>query len=224
MRPNRSHLSSLGTVLVFSLFVLPQVAVAQNPRRLSDKDLETIMNNLKDDAKSFRPRFDSAIKKSTIRKTSQAKDAQNLASGFQKQTDALVNEFKKTKKGDSVPAMLSTADQIEKFMNDLKIDPQTTGWDKIRTDLNQVSSAFGIAPTAIPPVVTASGSQSNAISCVQAVGVDRAKKLVEECMLVSPATHPPCNGQNSCPLIIDEIKRGCSLLQQNLPSFCAEYK
>jgi hypothetical protein len=37
-------------------------------------------------------------------------------------------------------------------------------------------------------------------------------------------THPPCNGQNSCSLIIDEIKRGCGLLQQNIPTFCAEYK
>jgi hypothetical protein len=174
------------------------------------------MSNLKADAKAFRPRFDSAIKKSSIRKTSQAKDAMNLASTFEKQTSTALNEFKKTKKGDSVPAMLSTGGQIEKFMTDLKLDPQTTGWDKIRTDLNQVSNAFGIAPA------TASGDQNTA--CIQAVGAERSKKLVDECLQVSPATHPPCNSQNSCQLIIDEIKRSCSLLGQSKPGFCAEYK
>jgi hypothetical protein len=220
MRTKRNRSSFLGTVIAFSFLILTQVVAAQTQSRLNDKDLETLMNKLKDDAKAFRPRFDSAIKKSTIRKTSQAKDAQNLSSRFQQQIAALVNEFKKTKKVDSVPDVMSTAGQIEKFMTDLKIDPQTTGWEKIRTELNQLSSAFGVAPAA----ASVGGSQSDSIPCVQAVGADRAKKLVEECILVSPATHPPCNGQNSCSLIVDEIKRSCSLLQTNQPSFCAEYK
>ena len=223
MHSIRNTLSCFGAVIAFGILVITQVVVAQSttptPNRLSDKDLESVMNNLKADAKAFRPRFDSAIKKSSIRKTSQAKDAMSLASTFQQQTSTLLNEFKKTRKGDSVPAMLSTAGQIEKIMTDLKLDPQTTGWDKIRTDLNQVSNAFGIAP----PPAAAAGDQ-NTIPCVQAVGAERSKKLVEECLQVSPATHPPCNSQNSCQLIIDEIKRSCSLLGQSKPSFCAEYK
>lgn len=220
MHSHRNTLSSVGTVIAFSVLVFSHVVIAQSttptPNRLSDKDLETVMSNQKADAKAFRPRFDSAIKKSSIRKTSQAKDAMNLASTFEKQASSALNEFKKTKKGDSFPAMLTTASQIEKIMTDLKIDPQTTGWDKIRTDLNQVSNAFGIAPA------TASGDQNTA--CIQGVGAERSKKLVEECLQVSPATHPPCNSQNSCQLIIDEIKRSCSLLGQSKPSFCAEYK
>ena len=222
MQSNRNALTSFGTVIAFGFLVITQVVVAQSttptPNRLSDKDLESVMSNLKADAKAFRPRFDSAIKKSSIRKTSQAKDAMNLASTFEKQTSTALNEFKKTKKGDSVPAMLSTAGQIEKFMTDLKLDPQTTGWDKIRTDLNQVSNAFGIAPPAV------AAAAESTISCIQAVGAERSKKLVDECLQVSPATHPPCNSQNSCQLIIDEIKRSCSLLGQSKPSFCAEYK
>jgi hypothetical protein len=223
MQSNRNALTSFGTVIAFGFLVITQVVVAQSttptPNRLSDKDLESVMNNLKADAKAFRPRFDSVIKKSSIRKTSQAKDAMNLASMFEKQTSSALNEFKKTKKGDSVPAMLSTGGQIEKFMTDLKLDPQTTGWDKIRTDLNQVSNAYGIAP----PVAAAGGGDST-IPCIQAVGSEHSKKLVDECLQVSPATHPPCNSQNSCQLIIDEIKRSCSLLGQSKPSFCAEYK
>jgi hypothetical protein len=218
MRAHRNGLSPLGTAIILSFLALSQIVAAQAPNRLNDKDLEAVMNNLKGDAKAFRGRFDSAIKKSTIRKTSQAKDAQNLASSLQKQTETLLNEFKKSKKGDSVPAVLATASQIDKFMTDLKIDPQATGWDKIQADLKQVSGAFGVAMPA------AASAQSDGVPCIQAVGAERAKKLVDECMLVSPATHPPCNGQNACALITDEIKRGCAMLQQNVPSFCAEYK
>ena len=221
MHSHRNALTSFGTVIAFGFLGITQVVVAQSttptPNRLSDKDLESVMSNLKADAKAFRTRFDSAIKKSSIRKTSQAKDAMNMASTFEKQTSTALNEFKKTRKGDSVPAMLSTAGQIEKFITDLKLDPQTTGWDKVRTDLIQVSNAFGIAPPAV-------GGEDSTISCLQAVGAERSKKLVEECLQVSPATHPPCNSQNSCQLIIDEIKRSCSLLGQSKPSFCAQYK
>src|SRR5580693_8484769 len=100
MLANRS--SSFVTVIAFSVLVLTQLVVAQStsptPNRLSDKDLETVMSNLKADAKAFRPRFDSAINKSSIRKTSQAKDAMNLASTFEKQTSTVLNEFKKTKR------------------------------------------------------------------------------------------------------------------------------
>jgi hypothetical protein len=219
MHSHRNAFTSFGAVIAFGF--LTQLVVAQSttptPNRLSDKDLESVMSNLKADSKAFRPRFDSAIKKSSIRKTSQAKDAMNLASTFEKQTSTALNEFKKTRKGDSVPAMLSTAGQIKKFITDLKLDPQTTGWDKVRTDLIQVSNAFGIAPPAV-------GGGDSTISCLQAVGAERSKKLVEECLQVSPATHPPCNSQNSCQLITDEIKRSCSLLGQSKPSFCAEYK
>src|SRR5580692_1946216 len=221
MHSHRNAFTSFGAVIAFGF--LTQLVVAQSttptPNRLSDKDLESVMSNLKADSKAFRPRFDSAIKKSSIRKTSQAKDAMNLASTFEKQTSTVLNEFKKTRKGDSVPAMLSTASQIEKIMTDVKLDPRNTGWDKIRTDLNQVSNAFGIAP----PAAAASGDQ-NTIPCIQAVGAERSKKPVEERLQVSPATRPPCNIQNSCQLIIGEIKRSCSLLQNNQPSFCAEYK
>jgi len=102
MHSHRNTLSSVGTVIAFGFLILTQVVVAQSttpsPNRLSDKDLETVMSNLKADAKAFRPRFDSAIKKSSIRKTSQAKDAMNLASTFEKQTSSALNEFKKTKR------------------------------------------------------------------------------------------------------------------------------
>ena len=47
-------------------------------------------------------------------------------------------------------------------------------------------------------------------SCLSEVGEPAAKRLVERCIAVSPATHPPCNIENTCETIQGEIDRGCS--------------
>ena len=64
-------------------------------------------------------------------------------------------------------------------------------------------------------------------TCEEDVGLDLAAAYVEQCLEVSPATHPPCNVENSCELIQDELARGCALLASDspelVPDYCAEY-
>jgi hypothetical protein len=64
---------------------------------------------------------------------------------------------------------------------------------------------------------------ADARSCAVAMGDAKARVLVERCLRVSPATHPPCNVSNPCDLIIGEIARGCGLLEESKPDFCAAY-
>ena len=59
--------------------------------------------------------------------------------------------------------------------------------------------------------------------CRQSAGAQRAAEYVRQCRDVSPATHPPCNANNACTLIIAEIRRGCALLGADAPKFCAGY-
>lgn len=61
-------------------------------------------------------------------------------------------------------------------------------------------------------------------SCLQAVGAVRANELVRRCLKVSPATHPPCNTDNSCSMIRNEIRRGCALIGAQAPPFCEQYR
>jgi hypothetical protein len=203
---------------------MPTLMKAQG--RLSDKDLQNLMGNLKDDAKSFKSPYSSALKKSTIRKTSREKDAANLADRFQKETEAMHNHFKDKKTADNeLPLVQRTATQIDQVIRSLNLGPQTTSrWQKIQTELQQISSAFGVSyPTADNPRgVTPYGSDA---ACNQSVGQERANQMVQDCLAVSSATHPPCNAQNACSLIVDEIRRGCSQLEsRNAPAFCGEYR
>lgn len=79
--------------------------------------------------------------------------------------------------------------------------------------------AFSIAP-----IATASDAE---ISCRKELGKKVAAVYVQQCIEISPASHPPCNDQNACSLIMDEIKRGCEFAKNteggNLPEFCNEH-
>lgn len=114
--------------------------------RVSDRDVEALMKNLKEDSKSFRENFDAALKKSAIRHTSQEKDAKGLVASFEKQTDSMFSDFKKTKRGDvAVETTISSAQQIEKLIYNLQLDHKTISqWEKVRSELDRVSGAFGI--------------------------------------------------------------------------------
>jgi len=74
-------------------------------------------------------------------------------------------------------------------------------------------------------------------SCKSMAGPERSAGYVRQCLEVTPATHPPCNAQNPCELIIGEIARGCRLIREDLaahpewrrtvglrePAWCAAY-
>ncbi len=210
-------------VAVFNLFLLVSAqAFAQG--RVNDSDLQHMMRNLKEDAKSFQQPFESALKRSTLRKTSSEKSAKGLAATFERQTSSALDEFQHSHQaGPQTSAMISTARQLDPIVTGLQPPSGiTTPWSKITQELEQVAKALGQPPVfqAVTPVATSQGGTA----CRVAVGKERSTRLVSECLKVSPATHPPCNDQNSCVMIIDEIKRGCGMLGQDAPQFCLEYK
>lgn len=214
---------------IIGFFAVLQAPSAQAQTRVNDHDMEALMRNLRDDAKAFRPEFDSAIHKSTIRKTSQEKDAKDQVKTFAKQTEALLNRFKKNRNGQAeFSGVRNNAEQIDATVNSLNLGPRVNDrWQKIRTELHQIANAYGV------PERFQNRDRDRAMdrmgagdsgSCLQSAGAEKANQLVNECLQVSPATHPPCNTQNSCGMIIREIKRSCALIGQNAPDFCEQYR
>lgn len=164
------------------------------------------------------------MKQSSIRKTSQEKDARQLAERFSKETEGAWKQLKKTRNNNvGISEVAATAQQIDKLVNGLSLNGSTTtAWAKIQQELGQVEVAFGLQKSTLP--LASSTSAMGGSSCRLAVGDERAKRLVAECSQVSTATHTPCNAENSCVLITDEIKRSCALLGRNAPQYCLEYK
>jgi len=211
--------------LVFGLAILlAGLPGARAQGRLSDKDLQRLMQNLKDDAQPFRQSFAHAVEKSSIRKTSQEKDALALVDAFSKQAKATLETFKYGHEADeAVNELVHTAAEIDPLVYSLQLNQQTTSrWEKLRTELHSIAQAYGVQELYLAPQAAAAPSTTG--TCLDAVGIARSRQLVNECLLVSPSTHPPCNARNACSVIVDEIKRGCGLIGQGAPGFCSEYR
>jgi hypothetical protein len=210
--------------LGLGLGILLALSGAQAQGRLSDKDLQRLMLNLKDDAQPFRQSFAKALQKSSIRKTTREKDARGLVDTFAKQASEILDAFKHEHTAEEgVNELVHTAAQIDPMVYSLQLNAQTTTqWEKLRNELHQIAQAYGVQEPYLAPQVSA--AESTRGTCLNAVGIERSRQLVNECLQVSPSTHPPCNAQNACSLIVDEIKRGCGLMQQGAPGFCSEYR
>ena len=131
------------------------------------------MQNLKDDAQPFRQSFANALKKSTIRKTSQEKDARMLADTFAKQANSALDTFKHNQKADQdVTALVHTAAQIDPLVYSLQLDPQTTSqWERLRTELHQIAQALRDSGTLFG-AARASAASSTTGTCLNAVGLN----------------------------------------------------
>jgi len=64
---------------------------------------------------------------------------------------------------------------------------------------------------------------SAATACRDEMGEAAARDLVQRCIMVSPATHPPCNVANPCAMIQGEIDRACAMYgpDETKPAECA---
>ncbi|QNI31270.1 hypothetical protein H7849_19580 [Alloacidobacterium dinghuense] len=146
MKKNHSALFRCCAFVLIGLLNISAVSSLHAQKRVSDKDVEALMKNLKEDSKSFRENLDSALKKSAIRRTSQEKDVKGLVASFEKQTDSMFSEFRKTKRSDvAVETTIGSAQEIERLIYSLQLDAKTLSeWEKIRAELDRVSSAFGI--------------------------------------------------------------------------------
>lgn len=61
-------------------------------------------------------------------------------------------------------------------------------------------------------------------ACRLFAGEAGARRIVKACIQVSPATHPPCHPDNSCDIMLREIRRSCALFDAGgKPQQCADY-
>ena len=225
MRMHYKATAGLSMLLIVGFLLVLQPPTARAQKQVSDKDMDRMMKNLRYDTKNFRPLFDHALAKSTIRKTSQAKDAKNLVATFQNQVDDMLTTFKKNRNdGSAVSSAVNTAGQVDSLLRTVNLGPDVMSqWQKIQEELHPIAVSYGIQES-YRDDRTSGMAGNDSVSCLQSAGAVKANRLVNQCLQVSPATHPPCNAQNACSLIISEIRRGCSMLSQGAPGFCADYQ
>lgn len=113
---------------------------------MSDKDVVNMMKNLVQDTKQFQSLFNSAISKSTIRKTSQEKDAKATVQSFRNQAGNMLQVFQSKKKADTtLPSVLDSSQKIDKWLADVPLKSSvTTQWAKVKAELATLSDQFNV--------------------------------------------------------------------------------
>jgi glycyl-tRNA synthetase (class II) len=139
---NRIRMAAVAGLMVALILALPGFA----QQRMSDKDIESMMNNLKNDSKRFESSFNQAISKSTIRKTTQEKTDKNIVKTFQDQTETMLSVFKdKRTANTTLPGVIESAKQIDAIFMDVHMDGVVkTDWKKCRTELATLADQFNM--------------------------------------------------------------------------------
>ena len=81
-----------------------------------------------------------------------------------------------------------------------------------------IRKAYGVRTGALT-----AGPNTPYTPCRDTVGAKQAAVYVKQCLQVATATHPPCNAENSCELIISHNIDRCGFLGDGneVPKFCA---
>lgn len=142
----RKLVSAICMTLLAGLVILAHAPTAQAQARINDKDMASMMRNVRDDARTFRSSFDVAVRHSTIRKTSQAKDAKHLVATFEKQTNYMLDRFKKHHRGGAeLRGVLDTAQQIDALVYSVQFGPEINAkWQKIREELHPIAASYDV--------------------------------------------------------------------------------
>jgi uncharacterized protein len=67
------------------------------------------------------------------------------------------------------------------------------------------------------------GDNAKDTPCRDTVGAEQAAIFVKDCIAIATDTHPPCNADNACELIVSHNIYRCNGLGDQAPKFCAAY-
>jgi uncharacterized protein len=121
-------------------------------------------------------------------------------------------------KFDGLP--VESADVLDEIVRSLVITQKA--WlvhrDKCGADRGCIYKASVVRKSSL-----AAGDDAKDVPCRDVVGAAQAAIYNKECVAVATETHPPCNADNACELIISHNIFRCSGLGDAAPKFCAAY-
>lgn len=88
---------------------------------------------------------------------------------------------------------------------------------------HSIAATGTVPPKPSPKQIPAHGDMDKG-ACSQAIGPQKAKEIVDRCLDMSGSSHPPCNVENSCNMMIEEIRQGCAASGAEAPKYCTNYR
>lgn len=113
---------------------------------MSEREVETIMRQLKQDSNRFRKSLDSSLDRSRLDGTNREDDINAFIKEFAQETDRLHDRFKERKSvSANVETVLDRAARIDQFMRRHPLRERAQrDWDSVRQDLRRLSDAYNV--------------------------------------------------------------------------------
>ena len=149
----RGDLSRLATAynVAFNLngrILPPSVVATQVPYRVSDSQVQTLLNRIETRGDTFRASFDRALDRSRLNESNREENINEFVKDFENSTDELRRKFDdRTSVDTDVSNVLVRAARIDDFMqrNLRRETVAQRDWRNLRADLNTLSNYYSLA-------------------------------------------------------------------------------
>ena len=140
-------LSSVLTLLLFSLIIGLSVQAQPQPNRTNARQVGNILQRLEQNSGRFRRSLNVALVQGSVDQTQPQNDISTFESGFQLAIKQFRNQFtRRLAVATDVESILQEASLINAFMTQNRLNPQVKNdWTSVRTDLNTLASAYGVS-------------------------------------------------------------------------------
>jgi hypothetical protein len=147
IRLPRAGVVVLLASLCTALLVLPaRASAAQRPYRVSDKQVERLLDRIEKGSDRFKDSLHDALNDSRLDDTRREDDINRFVSEFENSADRLKDDFKDDRStADNVREVLSRATAIDRFMNRVRFNSRTQkDWRSLKSDLDQLARAYRV--------------------------------------------------------------------------------
>ena len=127
-------------------FGSPATGLAQEPTRLSDDQVERLLERIEKGADTFRESLDDALDKSRIDDSRTEKELNDYVKAFENATDRLEKRFDDDKSSsEDVREVMTRAAAINGMMTSHEFtDRAQSDWRLLRNDLNELARAYNV--------------------------------------------------------------------------------
>jgi phage-related minor tail protein len=137
-----------GTALLaLGLAATPTAALAQEPTRLSDEQVERLLERIEKSADKYRESIDDALDESKLDDSKREDEVNQYVKEFEDATDRLEKRFDDDKAAaEDVREVLTRAARLDGMMSRLALtDRAQSDWRLLRNDLDELARAYGVA-------------------------------------------------------------------------------
>lgn len=147
MRIKSSLLALLFAISCLAVAAPAQAQVVGQPYRLSDKEVERILQRIENQTNNFRRSLDASLDRSRLNGTNREDDINSFMKNFEEQTKRLRDRFDDHKSvAADVEVVLNGAASIDQFVYRQRLDERTQNdWSTLRASLDDLAQAYNVS-------------------------------------------------------------------------------